>query len=74
MHVDHDNYKASIGQFKVFDNTMYPRTLNPCKNYGLDEPIAAQEILSVVDNSNEDTVLFFEMVSFHFPLDFCCPL
>ena len=32
-YVDHDNLSGHIGNFRIFDNTNYPKTLDPSKQY-----------------------------------------
>lgn len=36
---DHDSFEGQIGNFRVLDNTNYPRTLDPYKNYGSSDKI-----------------------------------
>ena len=33
MQADHDIYQIKLGCFKLLDNTRYPNTLSPLKNY-----------------------------------------
>lgn len=33
MFFDHDMYQGSMGDFKIFDHTNYPNTLDPTREY-----------------------------------------
>ena len=85
---DHDAYEASLGDFKVLDNTEHPRTLDPRKNYTKDDPTRNYLVLgftdrkdlqrsTIIEEEEDDDggfkALTFKMKSFHFPKDHSCP-
>ena len=73
MHQDHDHYTGSLGNFKVCDNTSYPYTLDPTVNYPKGSPTDSQLIFGF-SNLKNDKAVKFDMIQFHFPKDFTCPL
>ena len=71
---DHDIFDGQIGNFRVLDNTNYPRTLDPYQNYDNNEKIPSHQILGFKISDKEQSVINFNMTLFHYPLDKFCPL
>ena len=60
MYYDHDLYRGSIGDFRIYDNTNYPLTLDPSKIYCQKE-YPQHEILGLRNEKGHDQqILEFE--------------
>ena len=71
---DHDTFVGQIGNFRVLDNTSYPRTLNPYHCYESSEKIPSHQILGFKVCDKDESVIKFQMTLFHYPLDMNCPI
>jgi hypothetical protein len=49
---DHDSFEGQMGNFRVLDNTNYPRTLDPFKNYSNSDKIPYHQILGFKIDKN----------------------
>jgi hypothetical protein len=69
---DHQTLSGYLGNFRVFDNTCYPNTLDPRVYYTKQMKPTSQMIIGFPNRY--ETALEFEMTIFQFPLDHSCPL
>ncbi|CDW90143.1 vacuolar protein sorting-associated protein vps13 [Stylonychia lemnae] len=73
MCYDHDIYKGKFDEFKIYDHTNFPLTLDPRKNY-LQKEYPNHEILGIRVDSNQGPMLSFDFLMYHDPEHKTCPL
>lgn len=69
---DHDKLTGKLGNFRVYDNTNYPRTLDPYKNYSQMENTPQNQIIGFKKPVGD--AMEFDFTLFHYPLDLSCPI
>lgn len=74
MHYDHDFFKGEMGNLQIFDNTNYPKTLDPLRTYTQNDEIVSQEILGLRNDQMAGSLLQFECLMYHDPVEKLCPL
>lgn len=72
---DHDEFKGSIADIRMFDNTNYPLTIDPNKVYATSHTYPNHEILGPrIDGGHHfEKILLFECIMFTKPLENDCP-
>eukprot|EP00347_Sterkiella_histriomuscorum_P000566 403375355 len=72
MCFDHDSYQGSFGEFKIYDHTNFPLTLDPRKTYeNPDYP--NHEILGLRNEFVTENMMTFQCLIHHEPEDRICP-
>ena len=74
MHHDHDVYAGSLGDFRVFDNTLWPRTIDPRILRDKNARKESQLVIGFPDQREGEAALLFDMTGYQFPREHCCPL
>ena len=71
---DCDKIKIEVMNLQIYDNSNYPDTLDPNKEYTKDAEIVIDEILGV-NEPDSNPMLRLELVLFTYPEETgCCPL